>query len=503
MRASSFLGAALALACLAHPVSSADICFVRVNPNDEGTLYRVDPANPTPVLLLDLTGETFGMIRNPEVSRNGQWIAFSSEEDLMSTPWRSNLWITDRNGQQRYSVTHKTPGSFPPGSPTGSVEGTVYEDGYAKSGAWVYISSSASSRTADAYGRFRFDNVPAGEQYVTAYDPNILYDGEDFGFMPVTAYEGMTMQADVTLSWDWDNQQGVDDVAWTPSGQEVLFIDNAGGANRIRPDGSGLTDLVPKPAGVSEFTGIAVHPTDGRMLLMTVVWAGNENPEGIWTCDADGGNMRQIVADSYVSRKSLHWAPDGTLFGYVTQVQNQQGQYVEGVVFYTPDGVFSGGVALDQGWYAEFGGWDPAMQHICLAMFGSGNWDETTLVTVRLSDYQTVTVYGPADIRFPSWGPDASPVGEQPETTPEFVLGPAFPNPARDGVQLPILGAGADPVNVGVFDLMGRRVASVRGTSFLTWDCRDRAGMPVPPGTYLFRLLFADQTVSRTVVVLR
>lgn len=488
---------------VAPSLSGSSIAFVERTAAGSCKMFRIDPAAPIPRLLLDLSLDSFGEIRAPVFSRSGQWVAYSSEEDLMHTPWRSNLWITDRNGEGRFSVTHKTPSSFPPGSATGAVEGTVYEDGYAKSGAWVYLSSLPGSVTADTWGRFRFDTVPVGDQYVIAYDPTILYDGEDFGFMPVTVYPGMTSPGDVTLTWDWDNQQGVKEAAWISSGTEVLFIDNAGGANRIRPDGGGLADLVALPQGVSRFTGIASHPADGRVLLMTDVWWGDEALKGIWICNADGTGMRQIVEDRSYTKKSLHWAPDGEMFGYATQVQNQQGQSVEGVLFYAADGAFSGGIALDEGWYAEFGGWDPTMQYVALAMFPSGQWSGTELLTVRLSDYATTRLWGPADIRYPSWGPEATPVGERPQVPSEFVLGPAFPNPARTTVRLQIMTTGCEPLEVAVFDLMGRRIRTLSGSSLLTWDCRDALGRLVPAGLYMIRPLGTDSAQSRPVIVIR
>ncbi len=69
------LAVVFAVALPAHPLGAASICFVEVNQNDAAKLYRLDPPNPAPIELLDLTGETFGMIRCPEFSRNGQWTA--------------------------------------------------------------------------------------------------------------------------------------------------------------------------------------------------------------------------------------------------------------------------------------------------------------------------------------------------------------------------------------------------------------------------------------------
>ncbi len=491
----------------AHGVDAASICFVESDETGStAKLYRIDPANPTPWLLLDMSQEVFGMIRDPEFSPNGQWIAFSCEKDLMSTPWRSNLWIIDRNGQGMYSVTHLTPGSFPQGSPTGAVEGIVYEDGLAKSGAWVYISSFVEGATADVNGYYRFDNVPIGSQYVTAYDSNILYDEEDFGFSPVEVVEGLTSPGEVTLVWDWDLQQGVTDPTWAPAGREVLFLDNSGGSNRILTDGSGFDEVVPLPEGVSQFIDIAVRPTNGDIVYIADVWFGDESLKGIWISDAQGGGMRQIVSDDSYDQGSLHWSPDGTRFGYMTTVQNQQGDYVDGIMIYDDQGEYVSGIALDQGWYGEFGGWDPTQEYICVCMWPSGEFQQAVLYTVRLSDFSTVQLYGPGGVSYPSWGPEATGVFEAPWEQPSHVvLGPAFPNPSREKVtvRLSHSRAGAEPVRLGVFDLAGRRVVSMPAMEeVITWNGCDGNGRPVPAGTYIMKAIGMHTSPSLTKIVI-
>jgi len=489
------------------PSAASSICFVEVNEMDACKLYRIDPSNPAPRLILDLSQDTFGDVRDPEFSPNGQLIALACEKDMMSTPWRTNLWTIDRNGQGLTSVTHLTPGSFPSGLPTGSIEGVVYEDGDVKSGAWVYISSLEEGATADVYGHYRIDNAPVGSQYITAYDPNILYDDEDFGFMPMEIVQGMTMTVDVTLSWDWDLQQGAKSADWMPNGQEIVFIDNSGNSNRIGIDGTGLEEVVALPQDVYSFSDVAVRPTNGDMAFITEVWYGDESQAGVWICDANGNNMHQVVEDASYGKGSIHWTPDGSMFGYSTQLQDQQGTYVDGIAFFDDQGAFQGGVAMNEGWYSEFGGWDPSQEYICVTMWPSGDFSQTTLNTVRLSDYSTTQLYGPAELSFPSWGPEASPVYDQPENIQrQFVLGPAFPNPSRGRVSIKLYGGGAvEPGEIAVYDVTGRQVAQLTAASpFSAWNGCDANGRAVPAGTYIFRLPGQrTRQASTKVVILR
>jgi hypothetical protein len=69
--------------------------------------------------------------------------------------------------------------------------------------------------------------------------------------------------------------------------------------------------------------------------------------------------------------------------------------------------------------------------------------------------------------------------------------------------------AEAGPVELSVFDVLGRRVRSLvdqsegAGAHLVRWDGRDRAGNPVSRGVYFIRLRVADQTLARTIFLAR
>jgi hypothetical protein len=85
----------------------------------------------------------------------------------------------------------------------------------------------------------------------------------------------------------------------------------------------------------------------------------------------------------------------------------------------------------------------------------------------------------------------------------------AAPNPFNPRTTLGFaLGRGGD-VQLEVLDLMGRRVAQLvaeplaAGRHEVTWDGRDRAGRPLPSGTYLARLQTPDGVATGKLVLAR
>jgi hypothetical protein len=84
------------------------------------------------------------------------------------------------------------------------------------------------------------------------------------------------------------------------------------------------------------------------------------------------------------------------------------------------------------------------------------------------------------------------------EPTASMTLaGPAFPNPFRDHVTIPILNANDNQdITLHVYDLLGRKVRSLshniqkKGEYKITWDGRDDNGNNVSPGMLLYRLQY-------------
>ena len=86
----------------------------------------------------------------------------------------------------------------------------------------------------------------------------------------------------------------------------------------------------------------------------------------------------------------------------------------------------------------------------------------------------------------------------------------ALPNPVRAGTRFRFSLAEAGTVDLAIYDIAGRRVATLlsaarreAGPGDVAWDGRDARGAPVPGGVYVARLEAAGTTVRRQLVVLR
>lgn len=109
-----------------------------------------------------------------------------------------------------------------------------------------------------------------------------------------------------------------------------------------------------------------------------------------------------------------------------------------------------------------------------------------------------VTLYAPDATRIPdvSLRRTFVSVGEQPAVSPPGLPRPEvgiFPNPFNPRVQIRLTGGTCADARLDVFDLQGRRQASlfqgplVPEGVLVDWDGRDQAGTRLPSGTYLFR----------------
>ena len=89
-----------------------------------------------------------------------------------------------------------------------------------------------------------------------------------------------------------------------------------------------------------------------------------------------------------------------------------------------------------------------------------------------------------------------------------FVLYQNQPNPIATSTRFRFDLPRPEMVRVEVFDLMGRRVATVRdawmpaGRHSVEWNSRDAGGSPVRPGTYVYRMTAGLFRAQRKLVVL-
>ena len=97
-------------------------------------------------------------------------------------------------------------------------------------------------------------------------------------------------------------------------------------------------------------------------------------------------------------------------------------------------------------------------------------------------------------------------VVDGPPATPAAVLGAPHPNPASRSSALSLALRDAGPVEVAVYDVQGRRVATLfhgqapAGTLELAWKGEDAKGRPVASGVYWLRAAAAGETFTRRIV---
>ena len=85
----------------------------------------------------------------------------------------------------------------------------------------------------------------------------------------------------------------------------------------------------------------------------------------------------------------------------------------------------------------------------------------------------------------------------------------AFPNPFNPKTTLRFTLDAAGPVDLGVYDAAGRRVATLlrgvvdAGAHELVWQARDAGGRPLPSGLYLARLQAESSAWTQKLILLQ
>lgn len=96
-----------------------------------------------------------------------------------------------------------------------------------------------------------------------------------------------------------------------------------------------------------------------------------------------------------------------------------------------------------------------------------------------------------------------------PDAPRQTYLMQSYPNPARGSLTIAFGLSVEGPVELAVYDLAGRRVATLldgdepAGDRLVSWDCRDSAGRAVPSGVYLYRLVSAEGSLTHRLIIAR
>ncbi|HQG45138.1 MAG TPA: endo-1,4-beta-xylanase, partial [bacterium] len=97
----------------------------------------------------------------------------------------------------------------------------------------------------------------------------------------------------------------------------------------------------------------------------------------------------------------------------------------------------------------------------------------------------------------------------EPEQPGIFRLEQNYPNPFNPTTRIRFDIDAPAKVVLKIYDLLGRETATLvnenlnAGGHEAVWDGKSGAGAPVPSGTYLYRLVAGDRTVTRKLVLLR
>lgn len=133
-----------------------------------------------------------------------------------------------------------------------------------------------------------------------------------------------------------------------------------------------------------------------------------------------------------------------------------------------------------------------------------GDWDIANLhLVVWVRDEQTKQVFNSALCEV------VGAVATAPLAMVETVLGDPFPNPFNPRTSVVFTLPSASAVEVGVYDLGGRRLALLAegmypaGTHRITWQGRDKGGRNLPSGTYILRIRSNSGEDSRKLLICR
>jgi len=146
------------------------------------------------------------------------------------------------------------------------------------------------------------------------------------------------------------------------------------------------------------------------------------------------------------------------------------------------------------------GGTKPVLLSVDPAALGVGTWCGRVI-------FESNSFQGPDSLKLTIdvSGPTAVDLGT--EAPDRFRLSPPRPNPSRGAVDLVLALPAAAEADVGVYDVRGRRVATLlsgprsAGRYAVRWDAADTTGRRVGSGVYFVRALAGAERATRKIVI--
>lgn len=256
----AILSILIVLLCSAHTASASTISKIVFSDNT-GTIKTIDPdgSNVT----------TIGNGYSPQISPNGQKIAFTSTDPSKCTPdghhysHRSDVYIMNSDGTNIENITANEPSCYQASRPSWSPDGS-----------------------------------------------KLVFDVNDLANNSVSIYK---------IGIDGSNLVNLgigEDAAWSPDGSKIAFENSSNTYPELytmNSDGSNITDL-----GVSYiFSAPTWSPDGSKIAYWYDNYTNNPHTTSINIVNADGSNDHSVFSPLEVSGLyGLGWSPDGTTLAF-------------------------------------------------------------------------------------------------------------------------------------------------------------------------------------------